>query len=77
MFRLQKRVSCAIMNFLPAAGVFTEDASDAFSTMVAFTGLLCGAAHYGAILARRKKRRSIGQPVSPFSSEWDWGFSYL
>jgi ABC-type Mn2+/Zn2+ transport system permease subunit len=43
------------VNFLPVAGVFTENASDAVSTMVAFTGLLCGAAHYGAILARRKK----------------------
>lgn len=43
------------MNFLPVAGVFTEDASDAISSMVAFTGLLCGAAHYGAILAGRKK----------------------
>lgn len=43
------------MTLLPVAGVFTEDASDAISSMVAFTGLLCGAAHYGAILTGRKK----------------------
>jgi hypothetical protein len=43
------------MDLLPVARVFTETLSDAITSILAFTGLLSGSAHYGAILARRKK----------------------
>lgn len=43
------------MSFLPVAGVLTENLSDAATASLAFTGLFGGAAHYGAILAGRRK----------------------
>jgi len=40
---------------LPVAGLFAEAVSSAVVILVGFTTLFGGAAHYGAVLARRSK----------------------
>lgn len=48
--------SLGIVNALPLAGIFTEVLSDAAALVAVTTGLLGGAARYGAVLAGRTDR---------------------
>ncbi|HEX6152678.1 MAG TPA: hypothetical protein VFZ19_04060 [Solirubrobacterales bacterium] len=43
------------MSILHLAGIFTDSLSDVIATLLAFTGLTGGSAHYGAILAGRQE----------------------
>ncbi len=41
---------------LVLGGIFTNELSGAVAALVGFTGLFGGAAHYGAVLAGRRKQ---------------------
>jgi len=56
IFCLQKSLAFADVTIFVLGGIFTEEFSGAAALVISSTGLLGGAARYGAVLAGRSER---------------------